>query len=292
MYTELSAVCGLDVSGDGFQGFWSGSIQDFQHKWGAAYSAKRSDFFALVFLSSGQLAIDVDDFELHFDQFGTVILKPNCIYRFKYLSKDLSGIVLCFTTRFYSLRYNNNVLSYFDYLKPQEFPLIECDAEGSSKLFKVLELLNYEYASFNENRQDVLRSYLNIILFELQRLYTPNNSFVAHKINKSRLIAFEELVDQHFLTAKSPEFYAQKLHISTNYLNKICKALAGFRAGDIIRKRVVLEAERLLLHTDLSVKEVAYQLGFENRSYFATFFKHHLKVSPDHFRHQTKRRTA
>jgi AraC-like DNA-binding protein len=70
-----------------------------------------------------------------------------------------------------------------------------------------------------------------------------------------------------------PSFYAEKLHVTVNYLNKICKSEASKTAGDIVRKRITIEAQRLLHYTNLSVNEIAHDLGFENVSYFITFFK-------------------
>jgi AraC-like DNA-binding protein len=81
-----------------------------------------------------------------------------------------------------------------------------------------------------------------------------------------------------------PSFYAEKLHVTANYLNKICKTETDKTAGDIIRKRVTIEAQRLLHYTNLSVNEIANDLGFDNVSYFITFFKKQAQTTPEQFR--------
>src|SRR5690554_7006598 len=81
-----------------------------------------------------------------------------------------------------------------------------------------------------------------------------------------------------------PSAYADLLNISPNYLNKICKEETGRTAGDLIRKRITIEAQRLLHYTNYTVNEIADQLGFENSSYFVTFFKKHTRTTPDKFR--------
>jgi AraC-like DNA-binding protein len=74
------------------------------------------------------------------------------------------------------------------------------------------------------------------------------------------------------------------LHISTNYLNRLCREYRGVTGGEIIRERVIIEAQRLLQYTTLSVAETAYKLGFESPSYFITFFKKNTGTTPEGFR--------
>jgi len=81
-----------------------------------------------------------------------------------------------------------------------------------------------------------------------------------------------------------PSFYADKLNVTANYLNKICKREVGKTAGDMIRKRIIIEAQRYLHYTNLTINEIAFDLGFENASYFITFFKKQTYFTPEQFR--------
>jgi AraC-like DNA-binding protein len=98
------------------------------------------------------------------------------------------------------------------------------------------------------------------------------------------LYNFQQLIEQHFRELKSPSQYADQLHITANYLNSLCKKRAGKSAGELIRQRILLESKRLLAHTDLSVSEVAFQLQFEDNSYFGRFFRKYTGMSPGAFR--------
>jgi AraC-like DNA-binding protein len=95
---------------------------------------------------------------------------------------------------------------------------------------------------------------------------------------------FEQLIDKYFETKKLPSAYAELMHLSPNYLNKICKEETGQTASDLIRKRITIEAQRLLHYTNYSVKEIADKLGFDNYSYFVTFFKKQTGTTPEQFR--------
>jgi AraC-like DNA-binding protein len=92
------------------------------------------------------------------------------------------------------------------------------------------------------------------------------------------------MVDEEFSFPKGPSYYAKALHISTNYLNKLCQEYRNVTSGEIIRKRIRLEAERYLHYTSLSVSEIAYKLGFESSSYFVTFFKQKNNITPEQYR--------
>lgn len=125
---------------------------------------------------------------------------------------------------------------------------------------------------------------MNILLVQLERIYNPQKSAKVHNSKNEKVKEFEKLVDNYFRENKMPSFYAEKLNVTANYLNKICNKEAGKTAGDIIRKRIIIEAQRFLHYTNLSINEVAHDLGFENASYFITFFKKQTHVTPEQFR--------
>ena len=84
---------------------------------------------------------------------------------------------------------------------------------------------------------------------------------------------FNLLIDRYFNTESSVHFYADKLNITPNYLNILSQRYLKIPAGDVIKERTILEAKRLLTSTDLSIKEIAYQLGFNDNTYFTKVFK-------------------
>ncbi len=100
------------------------------------------------------------------------------------------------------------------------------------------------------------------------------------------LTKFVQLIESHYRTARAVSYYADKLHISANYLNVLCKKHSKVPASKIIQDRILLEAKRLLKVSDRSAKEIAYELGFYDHASFSKFFKSQTGYSPTAFKKQ------
>ncbi|RFS22797.1 helix-turn-helix domain-containing protein [Chitinophaga silvatica] len=97
---------------------------------------------------------------------------------------------------------------------------------------------------------------------------------------------FISLIDQHFKEEHAVSFYAKQLNITPNYLNILCRKNLHVSATYLIQNRAILEAKRLLQVSELSVKEIAFELGFYDHAYFSKFFKSQTGSTPTEFRQQ------
>ncbi|NGM61505.1 helix-turn-helix transcriptional regulator [Sphingobacterium sp. SGG-5] len=113
------------------------------------------------------------------------------------------------------------------------------------------------------------------------------NEFKVYQSNP-RLARFNMLIDEFYKEQKSVSFYAEKLHISANYLNVLCKKDLKVSANQLIHQRVTIEAKRLLQSGNLTIKETAYELGFSDHAYFSNFFKAQTGITPTEFRKKDK----
>ena len=93
------------------------------------------------------------------------------------------------------------------------------------------------------------------------------------------------MVDDRYSEWHQVQDYAAKIHITPKHLSQTVKQITGRSAKNMIQDRLELEAKRMLLHTELSIKEISFQLGFEDPLYFSGFFKKRAGVSPSSFRH-------
>ena len=124
--------------------------------------------------------------------------------------------------------------------------------------------------------------------FIMKRLHAEeeNDEVQASNRHKKLYELFIEQVEKYHTKERSVSFYADKLCITPKYLSKIIKKVSGLSAPDVITKYVILEAQHLLRHTDMSIKEISDQLNFPNQSFFYKYFKSHTGFTPNEYRQQ------
>ena len=266
--------------------FWMGNAVDIKNHLAFLASPHRRTFFTLLFSEDGQAQITIDNRILNISPAEVVCVHPNSVCTVL-IENDFCGQLICFTEHFFSLRYNDNVLNLFSFLQEQSSTDVHLTEEQFVQWKTILGMMGKEYSEEQKGKQKMLRSLLNILLVSLDRNYQPTQ--MPDKLNskEQKVIQFEKLIESGFKQHKNPSWYAAELNITANYLNRLCQDYRHITSGGLIRKRILIEVQRLLHHTSLSVAEIAYQAGFETPSYFITFFKKHTGVTPEQFRKQT-----
>lgn len=141
----------------------------------------------------------------------------------------------------------------------------------------------------NFGREELLRSYLKAFLIQVQRRKNQldqkngNLPFMLD-VKREQLIRLINLVDEHFTKGLSLAEYAGLMHISPRTLSDLTAQTLNKTPLMVIQERVILEAQRLLVHSNLNVNQIGFRLGFDDPSYFVKYFKKHTKISPSEFR--------
>ena len=134
----------------------------------------------------------------------------------------------------------------------------------------------------------IIRSHLNIMLLKLTELYETKSG--KSNSNDSILIhSLSHLVDSYFIQEQKLKFYTSAFNISESQLNEICNKHFNCGLKKILQTRLMQEARKLLLSSELSVSEIAYKLNFEDNSYFNKVFKSKTGLTPKRFRDIHKR---
>jgi AraC-like DNA-binding protein/mannose-6-phosphate isomerase-like protein (cupin superfamily) len=245
----------------------------------------RHDHFALFFVTKGQGShlIDFEDYEL---KAGRVFLiAPGQIHAWRSF-EGVKGFVLLFTKEFFTLTLQYKELrAYLFFNNIYKHAYLDIDRQIGQHLESLLINIENEYIHNRAYSQNIIRSYINIILFELTGIYERSiPTSVEHHTVDVNIREFEVLIEKHFKKHHLVVDYASMLHITPNYLNAICKQRKGKPAGEVIRDRIILEAKRLLTHSDKTITQIAYELGFEDNSYFGRFFKKYCGRTPAGFR--------
>jgi AraC family transcriptional regulator, transcriptional activator of pobA len=165
-----------------------------------------------------------------------------------------------------------------------QLPKLTLNQQQAKKVKSLITALEQEYLANTPDGASVLRAYLHILLVNIERLYKAAYPEKNSRQDVSFVRRFHHLVSTHYRTEKAIGSYADKMGVSVGHLSNKIKSLTGVPPTQIIRQHIVLEAKRLLTHTDLSVSEIVYHLNLEDRSYFSRMFNHATGLSPTAFR--------
>jgi len=283
MHTAKIKVCGLDIFGTDFQHFWISNLDFLQDKASIMQTPHKNSFYTILFVDDAVGVVQIDNTEVQLEDSKIVIIAPGCVNTITIKGKAL-GKILCFYEAFFSLRYNNNVLNHFSFLEEEARAIMSLSEQQSTRFEGLLQLVQEEFSMRLSESIKVLRSYVNILLFELERLHSSEYSIKKTDAKSEKIQRFKKLIEQNYVLHKLPSYYSDLLNITSNHLNKLCKEETGSTAGDFIRKYIVVESQRRLRFTTLSINEIADELGFESPSYFITFFKKQMGMTPEQFR--------
>ena len=247
----------------------------------------RHDFFEVLFLmkGSGFHVIDGNKYEI----------KPPCVFFMSpgqahklELSTDIEGYIFIFTADFYLInRSNQNSLIEFPFFFTlhQDNPPLVLDNTDDVLFLEKLFLQGISELEKNGSRAiEILRSVLDLVLTTCAARYKLVD-YSAIK-GKSHILVkrFYSLVEEKNQRNHSLSEYAAMLMVSPNHLTQTLKKLTGKTSTQIIKSKQILEIKRLLVHTNLSVSEIASQLNFLDQSYFSKFFKRETGISPLQYR--------
>jgi AraC-like DNA-binding protein len=143
--------------------------------------------------------------------------------------------------------------------------------------------LREEYDRALRDAGEILRATLRLLLLRLARLYVRASPQRGPTRAMALVRQFHSELEKHFRQETTIEAYARLLGVTSNHLNDVVREQTGRSAGELIRRRRLLDAKRLLSHSTLSVSEIGYGLGFEDPSYFSRFFRRYEGVTPTEF---------
>jgi AraC-like DNA-binding protein len=240
----------------------------------------RKDFYKIC-LTTGQSIIHYAD--RSFETEGTVLFfgNPHIPYSWETLSTEYVGYTCLFSEEFFNLSERAESLQQSTLFKVGGTPVLNISTEQRAFLNTIFQKMIEEQQSDYVHKADLMRNYIHLILHEALKLQ-PAENYQQHNNAASRITqVFLELLERQFpvesvdkpLCLKTPQDFARSLALHVNHLNRAVKEITGKPTSQHISARIITEAKALLLHTDWTIAEVAYALGFEYPSYFNNYFK-------------------
>ncbi|GAB3697251.1 helix-turn-helix transcriptional regulator [Spirosoma flavus] len=242
-------------------------------------------FYLLMWIrqGTGTHTIDFKTYPVRINQL--YFLTPGQVHSWE-LSSDIQGYNLFFEANFFRERFGQRLFQYPFFHSNQHQPLLEV-TNDASRLDTLFSYAYDEYEHQQINRAEVFLSFVHLLLETANRLYTQQLTSSDAQLY-DRIRQYEELIEQQFMTIREVRHYADQMHLTPNYLNHICKKVLDKSASQLIHERIAIEAKRWLTHTSNSIKEIGFQLAFDDPSYFVRFFKKQTGQTPAEFREELR----
>lgn len=257
----------------------------------SALEAHRHNYYEILLFDSGggTHMIDFDSFSihkqsLHFVSSGQI----HALNR----DKGVTGYVVIFSKEFLVLNSTDKLLlNDFPAFNKTASPILTMTAKTYSEILNVVKQMEAEYKMENPYKVQVLASYIIILLLKCKALLVDTAFYKNTDTASQQLMQrFNNVLEEKFITLHKVNEYASILNVTPNHLSETIKKVTGKTAGDLIHLRLILEAKRLLLHSSITTKEVAYALNFNDPSYFSRFFKANTNLSPENFRKEIRKK--
>lgn len=158
-----------------------------------------------------------------------------------------------------------------------------------ANLLALFQAISAEFAARRESHVSVLQAYVHILLVEIART-CPKRSNPPAGTASALAQRFSDLVNDRRRIDHSVRTYSAALGVTPGHLAESVKLVTGRTPGQIIRETLLVEAKRLLVHTDDTVAQIAHELGFRDTAYFGRFFKRESGMTPGAFRQHSRAR--
>lgn len=243
---------------------------------------------SLIYIVSGSGVLEIDFNEHIAIKNKLFFIEKYAYWRWNRID-NLEGVIIRFSDSFYNLIYTGNPKIRSDESLYGNTPnFIKVEENSVQGLKEIISIISMEYAQSKINSKEIICLSLKILMMIYRRAINLEATLFISDRKKRLLHDFRKLLNHNFHELKTPKQYALKLNISASYLNAICRDIYITSVSEVIKERVILEAKRLLIHTDLSVLEISYKLGFSDNSYFGRYFKKAMGTSPEKFRNLNK----
>lgn len=248
----------------------------------------RASFYHILWFQKGS--------PTHLVDFNPVKIKPNTIL---FLNKDtvqrfdkkggFDGKAILFTDSFFckteaDIKYLRSSILFNDLFSVSQIQM----SKTASLFAHLFQLMEIELENEKDISQpDILKNLLhNFLLLSERERRKQNFTEIKKSADLDYVMLFKDILENQFHNQKLVNNYARQLSVTEKRLNQATSKILDKSAKQMIDERVMLEAKRLLAHTNESVKEIGYNLGFDEPTNFIKYFRKHSNSTPVEFREQ------
>jgi AraC family transcriptional activator of pobA len=242
-------------------------------------SPHKHDFFLVILFTKGIGKHEVDFETFKIEEGSLFVLKPGQMHYWE-LSDDVDGFVFFHSREFFDRGFISlSIKDFHFYNSFQGTPCFKLNENQLNKIKFIMNELVTEYVKNDFLKWQKIHSLILLVYIEISRVKTPLGN-IKNQTYLTKLIQFEDLIEENFRNEKFVKEYASKLNITEKHLNRVTKSCIGKTSTQLICERIILEAKRMLFYSNLNVTQIGEELGYFDNSYFVRFFKKNVGMTP------------
>lgn len=263
------------------------NIEFFLDKYSNEMFRAGAFFYILVETGTAEFVVDCHSYIV--GKGDMLLVAPRMSIELMKKSSDFGTCGLCLEPFFFdSLSIGNYVYKRL-YNSSHTTYVLRLEDSDTGHIRKTLDLMSHYLTP--DHPAEMAGSLVNFLLLQITEIFHSQNVHPAGRVRRSDALfrLFRKLLAENYRKEHELQFYADSLHISQTYLSRVIRQVSGKTVNNYIAEALYTDARRLLVFTDLTVKEIAEQLGFSDQSSFGKFFKKKSETSPANFRDEYKK---
>ena len=245
------------------------------------------NFIAYVMVTAGKLTLDLNGFTHQLDKNTSLFVDRKMVIDNVKHTEEFRCIICTMSTDMGFAFFNKSLLQSIIHIMSN--PVIKLEQNEMDLMMKYYELLLFkmDHQEMNFGREtvrDIIRCFAYDLLSNINKHLDGDNDGEMLRQGDRIYRRFMLLLAENTNVNRSVKSYADELYVSPKYLTSVCRRHSDYTASELIATSVVSRIKQLLLYSDLSIKEVAAEMGFDNLSFFGKYVKKHLGLSPNNYR--------
>jgi AraC-like DNA-binding protein len=248
------------------------------------------NFYSLIIITENVGRISIDFTDYYFSK-GTILAIRKDQIRKYYKNNEAKGYILCFSQEFLNGYLNENEVAKT--IQMFNEMLISPKTQLTNRYFNhILVLIKHVEFEFLKILDDyslkIIRSLLHVLVTFIHRIKSDGRNKIQLSKYLKEFIRFQNMLEEDYSKTKKVADYANKLGFSTKKLNTIVQFVTNKPAKVFIDDTVVIKIKGLLLHSNNSIKEIAFKVGFKDPTNLYKYFKKFTNFTPEQFRKRYK----
>ena len=245
------------------------------------------NFIAYVIVLEGSLTLELNTVPYQLEKNCSLFVDRKMVITGVKHSDDFRCVICALSTDIGFSFFNKSLMQSVMHLLSN--PVITMNQDEVDLMLKYYDLLVFkmDHPEMNfarETMRDIIRCFAYDLLSNINKHLTQGDGDDMLRQSDRIFRKFMLLLAENSNVNRSVQSYADELCVSPKYLTSVCRKHSGSTASELIATSVMSRVKQLLLYSDLSIKEVAGEMGFDNLSFFGKYVKKHLGLSPNHYR--------